>query len=155
MANEFYNGKQTLLYVDTTTPITTAYTSVTVANAKLVACLDNNGFTLTGAEIDASSKCADGNFAESIGGQQSWSMSADGKKIIPTGQEQSNNELFKLARDNQYAWWFLYDTAKLSMRYGVGHISSFDETSPNNDLETFSISITGSGIVGDQDDITP
>lgn len=155
MANTYYNGKSTLLFVDVTTPITTLYTSVTTADAEMVACLDTNGFEMTNAEIDASSKCSDGNFAESIGGQQSWSMSGDGKFIIPVGTELSNNELFKLARNNGYAWFFQYDPAKNKMRYGVGHISTFSENSGNNELETFSISITGSGIVGDQDDITP
>jgi len=151
------NGKQTLLYVDVTTPITTAYDAVTVANAEMVACLDNNGFSLQNADIDATTKCSAGNYMESVLGQQSWSMSGDGKKIVVVSPDTrvDNNALFKLARSGDYAWWFLFDIAQASMRYGLGKISSFDETSPNNDAETFSISITGSGYPGDQDDITP
>lgn len=156
MANTFYNGKETLLYIDTTTPTTTAYTAMTVDDAVLVACLDTNGFQLDNAVIDASSKCSDGNFVENIGGQQSWSMSGDGKFIIPLNNELSNNELFKIARTNEPAWFFLFDpTSKRKMRYGVGFITSFGEGQDNNAAETFTLSITGSGIVGDQDDITP
>lgn len=154
MANKFFNGKDYLLYVDVTTPTTTAYTAVTTANAELVGCLDTQGFQMTSSDIDTSSKCSDGNFAESIGGQQGWSMSADGKYTDDVAF-QSSNQLFKLSRDNQEAWWFIFDTAKLLMRYGVGRITSFDESMANNEAVTFSISITGVGYPGDQDDITP
>ena len=157
MADKFYNGKGTLLYYNNVDPIETELIDLDFTNFKLLACLDENGFSLSSADIDTSSKCSAGNFGENIGGLQNWSMNGSGKKIIPgVGDTRlGNNQLFKIARDNEQGWWALFDMAKLSTRVGVGRISQFDESQPNNDNETFSVAITGSGYIGDQDDITP
>jgi len=157
MANEFLNGRTVLLYIDTVTPITTALDAVTTDDAELVACLTSNGFDATTSAIAATSKCS-GSFAESLDGEKGWTMSAEGQAIKLTGvgdTRVNHNKLFKLWREGTAFWAFMMDTASptITLRYGVARIDSFSDGAPDNEAQTFSISLTGIGRPGDQDDI--
>lgn len=153
-------GNGVLMYVDTTTPITTAGTSISAAdiatNGVLLACLVNNGFDGTTSAIGTASKCS-GRFATSIAGEQGWSMSADGNSIsVETGEAatlKSHNALLKLWRAGTPFWVYMYDTGQKTLRYGVVRIDSHGEAFPTNAQSTFTISLTGIGEVFDQDDL--
>lgn len=160
MANEFKNGRLSLLYIDTTTPITTDLDEVTTTNAVAVACLTTNGFEGTTSAISATSKCS-GGFAESVDGEKSWTMSADGLVIdLDSGDTRKNyTDLFKLWRSGTPFWAFIMDAtspaSSPAILYGVARIDSFSRSDPDNDAMTFTISLTGIGEPGDQDDLAP
>lgn len=160
MANEFINGRKSLLFLDTVTPITTPLDEVTPENFKMVACLTNNGFDGTTSAIATTSKCS-GSFAESLDGEKGWTMSGEGNAIdIEIGDERiSHNALFKQWRSGAAAWWAIMDAdllnASATLRYGVGRIDSQGDAFPDNEAQTFTVSITGIGEPGDQDDMAP
>ena len=155
------NGRLSILYVDTTTPITTAGTAVTMANFKPVVCLTSNGFDGTTSPIDSTSKCTPNGFSESIDGVKSWTMSAEGdnyeKLVGETSTVVNHNDLHKMWKNGTKAWWMLADQENpedsLSIRYGVGRVDGSSWNSPNNDKQTFSNPITGDGEIFDQDDL--
>lgn len=155
----FLNGRTVLLYIDETTPITTDLDAVTTANALLVACLTSNGFEGTTSAIATTSKCS-GSFAESLDGEKGWTMSAEGQAISLDGVGDTrinHNKLFKLWRAGTIFWAFMMDTASpvITMRYGLARVDSFSDSAPDNEAQTFSISLTGIAQPGDQDDVAP
>lgn len=155
----FLNGRTVLLFIDTTTPITTDLDAVTTEDALLVACLTSNGFEGTTSAISTTSKCS-GSFAESLDGEKGWTMSAEGQAISLDGVGDTrinHNALFKLWRSGVAFWAFMMDTnaTVVTMRYGLARIDSFSDSAPDNEAQTFSISLTGVGQPGDQDDIAP
>lgn len=164
MAKTKLNGREYVLFVDTTTPVTTAITAVTPDNFKMIMCLTSNGFELTTSPIDSTSKC-DGGFASSEAGVTGWSMSADGLITILTAPDSTDgfdeNQLFELAKSKASAWFAIMSVTSLGasprIRYGVGRIDSLSETDPDNETSTFTVSITGIGEPGDQTqiDVTP
>jgi len=78
---KFYNGNEILLYIDTTTAITTPIADVNIpGNFDLVACLTDNGFDASTAAIDTTTKCLPG-WSTSIPGVRSATFSASGKSI--------------------------------------------------------------------------
>jgi len=158
MANEFINGRKSVLFMDVTTPITTELTAVTTANFEMVACLTSNGFDGTTSAISTTSKCS-GSFAESLDGEKGWTMAGEGMAvdIVSPDQRVSHNALFKQWRSGAAAWFAIMDADTLetspTIRYGVGRIDSYSDAFPDNEAQTFSISITGIGEAGDQDDL--
>lgn len=160
MANTFINARTILGYIDTTTPVSTAGTSVTPENFKLVACLQNQGVDGTTSAIAATSKCS-GKWAESIGGEQGWTMTMDGLAIdLELADTRINhNELLKMWKSGTPFWVMVANAddieASLTIRYGVARIDSMTEAFPDNDAQTFSISLTGIGELFDQDDLAP
>ena len=154
MANDFQNGRNMLLYIDTITPVDTELTDVTTDNAELVACLTSNGFDATTSAIATTSKCS-GSFATSLDGEKGWTISGEGNSIEleDADPRTSNNQLFKLWRDGIVFWAFMYNTTQMTMRYGLARIDSYSDSAPDNAAQTFSISITGIDRPGDQDDI--
>jgi len=157
----FLNGRTVLLYIDTTTLPTTPVDEVTTEDAILVACLTSNGFDATTSAISTTTKCS-GSFAESLDGEKGWTMSAEGQAIsLGVGDTRINhNALFKLWKAGTTFWAFMFDTAgasnaSITMRYGLARIDSYSDAAPDNEAQTFSISLTGVGEPGDQDEIAP
>lgn len=160
MANEFINGRKSLLFVDVVTPVTTPLDEVTPEDFKMVACLTANGFDGTTSAIATTSKCS-GSFAESLDGEKGWTMSGEGQAIgLGIGDTRVNhNALFKLWKAGTAVWWAIMDADALNasetVRYGVGRLDSYGDAFPDNDAQTFTISVTGIGEPGDQDDMAP
>lgn len=147
MADDFQNGTLYPLYVDTTTPTTTAGASVIIpGNFELVACLQDNGFDGSTDQLDTSSKCS-GVFKDSIPGQIGWTFSGNGNAINPgvSDNRVSHNLLFDMWKNQTVAWFGIWDDELSSIRYGLGYISSFGEANPNNAAKTFSITVQGKG----------
>jgi len=155
------NARKSILYVNTALALTTAGTAVTMTGFLPVVCLTNNGFGGTTSPIDSTSKCTPNGFSESIDGVKGWTMSGEGqayaKAVGETATVKNHNDLMKLWRSGAKAWWMIADQTdgedSLTIRYGVGRIDSYSDAFPNNDLQTFSISITGNGEAFDQDDL--
>ncbi len=151
-----FNGRTVLLYIDTTTSVSTPGNQVTTADAILVACLTGNTFDGSTSAISTTSKCS-GQFASSIGGEQSWTMGGEGNSVTldpsEVGVIASHNALFKLWRSGNPFWAFQYDTQLDTVRYGVVRIDSDGESYPDNAQSTFSLSFTGIGEPFDQDDL--
>lgn len=160
MANQFINARTIVAFIDVTTPITTLGTAVNIDDFEMVACLQNLGFEGTTSPIAATSKCS-GSFAESVDGEKGWTITMDGLSIktLVGDIRYNHNKLFKLWRTGAPFWVLIADAANtedsLTIRYGVGRIDSNSEAFPDNDAQTFSISITGIGQVFDQDDLAP
>lgn len=160
MANNFKNARTVVMFADFTTPITTAGTAVTVADFEMIVCLQNNSFEGTTSPISATSKCS-GSFAESVDGEKGWTMSADGLAIkLEVGDARLNhNALFKKWKAGTPFWVMIADADNtedsLTIRYGVGRIDTHTDSMPDNEAQTFSISITGVGEIFDQDDLAP
>ena len=158
MANKFINARTIVAFIDVTTPITTIGTDVTPADFEMVACLQNLSFEGTTSPIEATSKCS-GSFAESVDGSKAWTISMDGLSIetLVGDTRYNHNKLFKLWKSGAAFWVMIADAANtaasLTIRYGVGRIDTDSEAFPDNDAQTFSISITGIGEVFDQDDL--
>lgn len=159
MAKTKKNGRDMWLFVDTTTPITTAIDAVTTANFKPVICLTSNGVDVTTSPIESTSKC-DGGFADSEAGTTGWTMSADGQIATDSVPNASfgANELLDLILNKTAAWWMIMDVNDLSaseyIRYGVGRLDSYNETFPDQDSSTFTGSVTGKRQLGTQDTIS-
>lgn len=161
MAKTKINGRKMWLFVDTTTPVTTALTDVTTENFRPVVCLTSNSLDMTISPIETTSKCDDGN-ASSEAGTAGWTMNADGIIAILTSPDTtavSAEELFKIIRSKASHFWAIMDVDALGasslIRYGVGRLDSYNETWPDNESGTFTGAVTGIGAIGDQDDITP
>lgn len=155
MADNFVNGTDYLLYIDTTTALDAPLADVDFpGDFKLAACLDDNGFDGSTDQIDTSSKCS-GMFKSSLAGQIGWTMSANIKWIKPgVGDTRlSNNDLFALWKAQTRFWVAQFDTDEITVRFGVAYISSFSEASANNAVATASITLQGVGEIYDQDDI--
>ena len=159
MANPFINARQSLLFINTVDPVTEEGTDLTIENFVAIACLTSVNFEGTTSGISATSKCSDSQFAESVGGEQGWTMSAEGLAIaLEVGDLRANhNALFKRWRTGLPAWFMIADKTNtkdsVTIRYGVGRIDSESDAFPDNEAQTFSTSITGIGYVFDQDDL--
>lgn len=155
------NGRLSILYVNPTLAVTTAGTAVTMTGFIPVKCLTGNNFDGTTSAIGTSSKCSPNGFSESIDGEKSWTMSGEGqaysKAVGETATVKNHNDLFKLWRSGAPAWWMIAEQIdgedSPTIRYGVGRIDSHSDAFPNNDLQTFTTSITGIGEAFDQDDL--
>lgn len=158
MANPFINARESILFINTTSLTTVAGTTLSMANFVAIACLTNVSFAGTTSAIAATSKCS-GKFAESIGGEEAWTMSAEGLAIPleVSDLRQNHNDLFKIWRAGTAAWFLIADKttsqSSLTIRYGVGRIDSQSDAFPDNAAQTFSTSITGIGYAYDQDDL--
>lgn len=154
MAQE-QNGKLTLLYIDTDTPLNTPIDEVTNVNFRPVVCLTSNGFDGTTSEIDTTSKCS-GSWGTSLDGQKGWTLTGEGNAVALTGGEEAlkanQNEVFKLWRSGEEFWAAMFDEELISVRYGRARITSYSDSAPNNAVKTFSLTLTGQGEPGDQDD---
>jgi len=161
MANPFINARPSILFVNTIDPITADGTDLTIENFVAAACLTNVSFDGTTSPISATSKCSDGQFAESVGGEQGWTFGADGLAVPKeVGDLRKNhNDMFKIWRSSAPYWWMIADKNatedSVTIRYGVGRIDSDSDAFPDNEAQTFSISITGIGYIFDQDDLAP
>jgi hypothetical protein len=149
MAEEFVNGTDVLLYIDTTTPITTALNAVTTDNAELVACLTDNSFAGDTNTIESAGKCSSG-FIESIASKIGWSMDLNSEHLKAAGLagRLSGEELQQLWLDKTVFWAFQFDANQDSVVYGLGRIDSFSKSNGNDAIATFSATITGIGAVG-------
>lgn len=157
---DFQNGRMSLLWMDVVTPVDTPLDEVTTENFKMVACLDNNAFDGTTSAISTTSKCS-GSFAQSLDGEKGWTMSGDGKAIgLSVSDTRINhNSLFKRWKSGQPAWFAIMNPTELedslTVRYGVGRLDTYGDAFPDNEAQTFAISVTGIGEPGDQDDLAP
>lgn len=149
-------GNAVLLYIDTTTPVTTAGTAVTPDNFVLVACLNENSVDYTTNAISTDSKCS-GIYATSIGGKKGWTMAASGNSVSVDESEEaqliSHNKLFKLWEAGDSFWALQYDVQNKTARYGVVRIDSGNDSFPTDAAATFTVGLTGIGKIYDQDDL--
>jgi len=159
MANPFINARESLLFLNVTDDIDTPGDEITVANFKPVACLTSVDFNGSTSGISATSKCSDSGFAESVAGEKSWTMSAEGlAQALEAGDLRiDHNLLYKQWRSGAAAWWMIADRTpaltNVTIRYGVGRIDTESDSFPDNAAQTFSTSITGIGASYDQDDL--
>lgn len=138
-----------LIYVDTTTPITTAINAVTIEDAVLVACLTDNSFSGTTSTLESQSKCA-GGFGETIADKINWTMDFTGEHLKNAGLagRLSAEEIQQLWLDKTVFWAFQFDIAENSVTYGLARIDSFSKANSANSIATFSATLTGIGGVG-------
>lgn len=161
MAREANLGTDILLYIDTTSDITAAASTIDIPGTfKLVACLTDNGLDMSSDQIDTASKCS-GLFKTALPGQTGWTFSASGQQVTLSGGDitsgVNHNALFKLARSKEKFWAATFDPDNYSIRSGVVFISSYSEANPNSAAATFSMTLQGDGDIFDQEDldITP
>lgn len=149
MAEQLVLANDVLLYIDETTPITTAINAVTIEDAVLVACLTDNSFAGTTSTLESASKCA-GGFGETIADKITWTMDFTGEHLKNTGLagRLSAEEIQQLWLDKTQFWAFQFDIAENSVTYGVARIDSFNKANSANSIATFSATLTGIGGVG-------
>lgn len=140
-------GTGYLLEIDTVTDPNTN-TRGAEANYKPVVCLTGNGLDLTIAEQSTSNKC-DGGYASSLPGLASWSYSADGQAVTLNVQEATEKSNFqaiaKLAASKKVFFARITDATETVYREGLVWISAYNETMPNAEAYTFTVTLTGSG----------
>lgn len=156
MAEEILLSNDVLLYIDTTTPTTTAIDAVTIEDFVLVACLTDNSFNGTTSTLESASKCA-GNFGETIADKITWSMDFTGEHLKNAGLNGrlSAEEIQQLWLDKKTFWAAQYDIAENSVVYGLARIDSFTKTAGANSIATFSATLTGIGGVGTKATLAP
>jgi len=161
MANPFINARESLLFLNVTDDIDTPGTEISIENFVAVACLTSVDFNGSTSGISATSKCSESGFAESVAGEKSWTMSAEGlaQKLEVGDLRIDHNALYKQWRSGAAAWWMIADrtntATSVTIRYGVGRIDTEGDSFPDNAAQTFSTSITGIGASFDQDDLAP
>lgn len=140
-------GTGYLLEIDQVTSTATA-TRGLEANFKPMVCLTGNGLDLTIAEQSTSNKC-DGGFASSLPGIASWSFSGDGQAVTLVTGEATTRENFEavaaLAVSKKLFFARITDAEQTVYREGMVWISSYNETMPNADAYTFTVTLTGTG----------
>ena len=114
-------------------------------NWKLMVCLSTNALKVTINGIDTTTKCTDG-WADSIPGDGSWEITADGAAVDPASLEEvSADEIFDLATGKTAFWAAIFDPTMSTYRVGVAFFSSFSENFNNNEKYGFSVTLTGKG----------
>lgn len=114
---------------------------------KQMVCLSTNALSVTINGIDTTTKCTDG-WADSIPGDGSWEVTADGNAVNPDGDDKvSADEIFDLATEKVSFWAAIFDPLNETYRVGVAYFSSFSESFNNNEAYTFSATLTGRGKV--------
>lgn len=149
MAEQLLLANNVLLYVDTTTPITTPLSEVTIENFVLVACLTDNSFSGSTSVLESASKCA-GNFGESIADKITFTYELTGEHLLNAGLDGrlSAEEIQQMWLDKEVAWWAQFDVALNSVTFSLGRIDSYSKANSANSISTFSATITGIGGVG-------
>lgn len=123
---------------------------------KTIACLSSNGVSRGADAITSSTKCS-GGFQESIPGELNWSFSGDGNAVDDTleASELSLNELKEIWAAREVAEWKMAKVGSTDVDYGQGWISQLDTTAPNNDAYTFSLTVTGTGVLAPTEPVGP
>ena len=136
MALRFENGSEYLLFVRRKGE----------SAWKTVACLVDNGVDMSTDEITSSSKCS-GNAKESMAGETSWTMSANGNAIGDDlkPDEASYKELKDIWRSRETCEWKQAKIGSNDVDYGEGWINSLSKAHNRNEAITFSLGITGTG----------
>lgn len=146
---DLQNGKEYLVYINTTTAITaTTPPAADSAAWKMLMCINNNALAFTRNGIDATSKCTDG-WADQLPGDGSWSVTAEGQSIpVATADlttQQSGEQIMALAIAGTSFWAAIFDPEVTSYRVGVVYISALNETYNNNAIFSFNATLTGRG----------
>lgn len=146
MANEFLNGTEVLMYIDTETPITTDGEDVEIPGSfRPFICGQDNGFDLSVDQIDTTSKCTGFN-KSSIPGEVGWTFNFSGNAVKGVdGDSISHNEALELAKSRTLFWVAEFNPALDTVRYGVGYFTSYSDANPRNASQTFSVTVQGTG----------
>lgn len=142
-------GTETLLFVDVDTPITTPIEDVVVPGTfEEIICLTDNSFDATTASIQTDNKC-NGLWDSSLPGLKSATFGGNGDAVLIDGADPRYNmdKVAELWRNGTRAWWLQYNPNGAGVRFAVGYVSSYNDTSPNKDKQTFSFTITLTGSV--------
>ena len=140
-------GQGTLLFIDETTPVTTpAYELAIPGDFTEVICLNDNSFDLSISPIATTNKCT-GLWATSLPGEKSGTFGGNGDAVIIEGEDPRYNfdKVAALAAAGTIVWWLQYNDNGTSLRVAPGYISSYNDTSPNLDKQTFSFTVTLTG----------
>lgn len=149
-------GTGTLLFIDENLSLDTPMNQVPIpGDFEPVICLQDNSFDGSTAPINASNKCA-GLWAVSLAGEKSGTFSGNGDAtILQTLDPRYNmDKVAALWAAGTVVWWLQYNENGTSVRYAQGFISSYNDTSPNNDKQTFSFTVTLTGEIGVANPIT-
>lgn len=145
---DFKNGKDYLVFImkNSAYPTNSATPPLaTNAGFKLMACLNTNALSVTVDSIDTTTKCSD-DWADSIPGNGSWEVSADGVAVSPdTLTEVSADAIFDFTTLKEVVWVAIFNPTKSTYRVGVAYFSSFGESFNNNESYSFSATLTGKG----------
>jgi predicted secreted protein len=145
---DFQNGKNYPVFIlrNTAYPINSVSPPLpSNAGWNLMICLKTNSITMAINGIDASTKCSQG-WADSIPGDGSWSIKADGAVVpIPNAGEYSVNDFFDIATNKEAVWVAIFNPDYSTYRVGVAYFSQLDETFDNNVIYTFTTTLTGKG----------
>jgi hypothetical protein len=141
MPNKPFNGKQFIIMTKTG-PVTSGQ-----ATWEAVVCLTSNGFSTSDNPIDTSSKCTVGN--TDIQGSIGWSITGDAQAIsgevdAGTASHKKFLNLWKLGTVYEAMIVDKDDIDNVEVR-GFVRTTEVSLTYPNNDLATFSLTLTGQG----------
>jgi len=143
-------GKGTLLFINEVLSLDTPIDEVPIpGDFEPVICLQDNSFDLTVNPIDTTNKCT-GLWSTSLAGQKSGTFSGNGDAVVIEGLDDRYNmdKIVSLAAAGTVVWWLQYNENGTSVRYAQGFISSYNDSAPNLDRQTFSFTVTLTGEIG-------
>ena len=144
MANEAVNGKQYIIFTKTG-PAVAPSAELTWES---VVCLTSNSFAPTDNQIDASSKCTDG-WNKTVTGERGWAISGEAQAIMdtPDAGTASWKKFVTLWKSEVVFPAMIADRNDLDSVVVRGNVKVTDIPIdfPNNDLATFSLTLTGQG----------
>lgn len=149
-------GTGTVLFIDENLSLDTPIDEVPIpGDFEPVICLTDNSFDGSTAPIDGSNKCA-GLWAVNLAGQKSGTFGGNGDAVIIDGADDRYNmdKVAALWAAGTTVWWLQYNENGTSVRYAQGFISSYNDTAPNIDKQTFSFTVTLTGEIGVANPIT-
>lgn len=116
-------------------------------NWKLIACATSGTFSGSLEVIDATTKDNDGQ-REVLPGGLTWSMTCEGMVQFDITTTNGSLDLFDLWQDKtqiRVAW----TTGQQGdyMYFGLGYITTFEESAGLNEVATFSVTIEGDGAI--------
>lgn len=143
-------GTGTLLFIDENLSLDTPMSSVPIpGDFEPVICLQDNSFDGSTSPINGSNKCA-GLWAVNLAGEKSGTFSGNGDATAMQALDPRYNmdKVAALWAAGTTVWWLQYNENGTSVRYAQGFVSSYNDTSPNNDKQTFSFTVTLTGEIG-------
>lgn len=143
-------GQGTIIYIDENLSIDTPIDQVPIpGNFEQVICLTDNSFDGSTSPISTSNKCT-GLWATSLAGEKSGTFGGNGDAVIIDGADDRYNmdKVAALWASGAVVWWLQYNENGTSVRYALGYVSSYNDTSPNLDRQSFSFTVTLSGEIG-------
>ena len=138
MANELFS-KDIGVYVDVSATATPTW--------KLAVCTSSKSLSVSVGSVTINNDCT-GNAETQLPSTYNWQMSFEGDVNTNPGiNEVSAEDILGYTLTRAVRKFKFQSLDSTYVRYGLGYISQFDETASAPEYQTFSVTVSGSGVL--------